>query len=112
MYISARCSVDCPTRNGRNLADFVSLSTITQMTLLPFCVLGSPDTKSIVICSHFHSGTGSGCSSPAVRWCSAFTCWHTKHFETNLAISRFIPCHQKFCLRSLYIFVLPGGMEY
>jgi len=42
--------------------DLVSRSTITQIASFPLFPLGSPNTKSIVIISHFHSGIGNGCN--------------------------------------------------
>ena len=55
-------------------ADFVNLSTITQIASCPRCVLGSPVTKSIVILSHFYSGMDKGCSKPAGFLCSILIC--------------------------------------
>jgi len=42
--------------------DLVSRSTMTQIASFPLFPLGSPNTKSIVIISHFHSGIGNGCN--------------------------------------------------
>ena len=111
MYPSAKDSVDCPTLNGMKWADLVDRSTITQTALFPYGLRGKAVTKSMVILSHFHTGIGNGCKSPAGFWCSALTCWHIKHRDTYRAISRFIPFHQKCVFRSWYIFVPPGCME-
>ena len=109
MYLFASASVDCPTLKGMKWALLVSQSMITHIALFPLGLLGRPTTKSMVILSHFHSGIGSGCSSPAVLWCSALTCWHTRQRTTNRAISLFIPCHQKCCLRSPWKSPRGGG---
>src|SRR6185503_8311506 len=90
----------------------VSRSTITHMESCPFCVLGSPTTKSIPISSHFQTGMGRGCSNPAGFWCSALILWQVSQRATNRAMSAFIPLHQYFCLKSIYILVAPGWMEY
>jgi hypothetical protein len=47
---------------------------MTQIASFPLFPLGSPDTKSIVIISHFHLGIGNGCNSPVGFRCSTFTC--------------------------------------
>jgi hypothetical protein len=47
------------------MATLVRQSIITQIESFPFCVRGSPVTKSMPISSHFHSGTGRGCNRPA-----------------------------------------------
>jgi len=88
----------------------VSRSTITHIALFPLGLLDRPTTKSMVIFSHFHFGIGSGCSNPAVLCNSTLTCWHTRQ-RLRIELSLFIPCHQKCCLRSLYILVPPGSTE-
>jgi len=50
---------------GMKCADFVSLSTITQIASCPFEVFGKLVTKSMDILSHFHSGTSKGVNNPA-----------------------------------------------
>jgi len=52
---------------------------ITHTTLLPFGLHGKAVMKSIVICSHFHSGISKRCRRPADIWCSIFIYWQTKH---------------------------------
>ena len=79
---------------GRKWVDLVNLSTITHMKLYPFCVLGNPSTKSIVMCSHFHSGINKGFNNPDGLWCSILTCWQVRHSATNFAISLFILGHK------------------
>ena len=96
---------------GKKWADFVSRSTITQIASKPALVLGNPDTKSIAILSHFHCGISKGCNIPEGLWCSIFTFWQVKHFETYSATSFFIPGHQNIAFKSWYILVLPGWME-
>ncbi|MFS7983403.1 hypothetical protein Hanom_Chr11g00974131 [Helianthus anomalus] len=90
----------------------VNRSTITQMTSLPFLVLGNLVTKSIVMSSHFHTGISNCCSRPEGFWCSVLTCKQVKHLDTYSAISFFIPIHQKFFLKSWYILLFPGCMVY
>ena len=58
IYLSVRTSVDWPTLKGRKWAAFVGRSMITYIALLPLGLRGSAVTKSMVICSHFHSGIG------------------------------------------------------
>jgi len=41
-------------------ADFVNLSTTTQMASCPLEVFGKLVTKSMKMLSHFHSGTSNG----------------------------------------------------
>uniref|UniRef100_A0A0A9FR86 Uncharacterized protein n=1 Tax=Arundo donax TaxID=35708 RepID=A0A0A9FR86_ARUDO len=86
-------------------ATFVNLSTMTHMESCPFGVLGNPTIKSIPISSHFHTGTGRGCNSPAGLWCSALTLLHISQRATNSAISFFIPIHQYLCFMSINILV-------
>src|SRR6185312_6958619 len=93
-------------------AALVSRSTTTHMESCPFWVLGSPTTKSIPISSHFQTGMGRGCNNPAGFWCSALILWQVSQCATNRAISAFIPFHQYFCFKSIYILVDPEGMEY
>ena len=83
-------------RIGKKCDDLVIRSTMTQIASDPFRDFGSPRTKSMVIISHFHYGTGKGCNNPPGRLCSAFTCWHVKHLETKSATSRFNPDHQNW----------------
>ena len=54
---------------------------------------------------------GRGWRVPATFKWLAFTLWHVSHSTTHLTISLFIRVHQKFCLRSWYILVLPWWME-
>ena len=68
---SSSVKVMCTTRK---CADLVSRSTITHSASCLCCVRGKGVTKSIMTCSHFHSATSKGWSSPAGFWCSAFTC--------------------------------------
>jgi hypothetical protein len=93
-------------------ATFVHQSTITQMESYPTWVRGNPTMKSILISSHFHSRIFKGCSSPAGLWCSAFTLWQVSHNNTYSAMSHFIPYHQYWIFKSLYILILLGWIEY
>ena len=93
-------------------ATFVNRSTITHIELRPFGVLGNPTMKSMLISSHFHTGMCNGWSSPVGHWCSALTLLHVSHGVTYSTISPFILVHQYLCLRSMYILVDPGWMEY
>lgn len=52
--------------------------------------------------SHFHSGIS---NSPRARWCLTFVLQQDKHYATYVPTSFFISFHQKFLLRSWYIFV-------
>merc|ERR1711890_4924 len=45
---------------GMKWALLVSLSTTTQIPVLPFLDLGNPSIKSIETLSHFHCGTSNG----------------------------------------------------
>jgi len=92
-------------------ADFVSLSTRTQIAFFLEAERSNPIIKSINIESHFQVGISKGLSSPTARWYSAFTFWHVKYLSTYSAISLFTSSHQKNCLRSLYIFVLLGVLS-
>jgi len=64
-YNFANLSTGSVILMGKNRADLVSQSTTTHITSLPFFPFGNPVTKSMAIFSHFHSGIGSGCNSPA-----------------------------------------------
>jgi len=92
---------------GRKCTNFVSRSTTTHIASCPCGDRGSPVTKSIVTWLHFHSEIDKGTSNPGGFLCSALTCWHIKKLCMKLAISFFIPSHQKFVRRSWYIFVAP-----
>src|SRR5688572_14093766 len=105
---SARVAPPKVVFTGMKWATLVRRSIITQIESFPFCVRGSPVTKSMPISSHFHSGTGRGCSRPTGFWCSAFVRWQVSHRATYCAISFFIPLHQYLALRSRYILVVPG----
>ena len=85
---------------GKKCADLVRRSTIIQMALQPLGEFSNPTTKSIVMCSHFHSGIGSDCSNSTGLGCFALTCWHCRHYDTNSAISFFIPGDQKVSFKS------------
>ena len=78
-------------RTAIKCADFVNRSTITHTSSCLRNVHGKWVTKSIVTCSHFHSATSNGWSSPASLWCSAFTCRHVRHLRTKLPTCLFIP---------------------
>ena len=91
---------------------FVNLSTTTRMTLCFCCIRGSPTIKSIEIISHLVIGMSWDCKRPAGwRW-SAFTCWHSRHLETNWTMSFFMPDQKKSLLVSAYIFFTPGCAQY
>ncbi|MFS8008090.1 hypothetical protein Hanom_Chr14g01268661 [Helianthus anomalus] len=53
-------------------------------------------------------GISNGCNRPLAHLCLIFTCWQVRHLLTYRATSSFMPFHQKFCLKSLYILVDPG----
>jgi len=61
----------------------VNLSTTTHIASKPCGVRGKPVTKSILICSHFHSEIYNGIYNPAGFIYSTYTCWHTWHCCTN-----------------------------
>ena len=96
----------------RKWADLLSLSTTTQAETCCLFFRGNPVTKSMAMSSYFHYGILSGCNKPASRWCSAFTCWHTRHLDTYSSMSFFIPIHKYSALRSWVILVIPGWTEY
>jgi hypothetical protein len=112
MYSCASLSPRYVAFIGMKKATFVNRSTMTHIESFPFCVLGSPTMKSMLISSHFHTGICSGWSNLASCWCSALTHRQVSHRATYSAISPFIPVHQYFCLRSMYILVDLGWMEY
>ena len=95
MYTEANHGLILLLFTGMKWALLVSLSTTTQIPVLPFLYLGNPSTKSIETLSHFHCGTSNGCSNPPGFFCSAFTCWHTKHLATYSATSLFTPAQSK-----------------
>lgn len=68
-------------------------------------------TKSIVTCSNFHFRMGRSCRRPLGLWCSALIVGQVRHWETNSIVSFFIPGHQKWQLKSRYIFVLIGWID-
>ena len=103
-YNLAYLSVEYVTLTGRKCADLVNQSIITQIESKPRVHLGNPTTKSMVMCSHFYTEIGRLCNKPVGLWCSILTYWQVKHLATNSAISFFIPFHQKFSRRVLYIF--------
>jgi len=78
---------------GRNNANFVKRSTMTYIAPFPFLHLGNPNTKSMMIIPHFHSGICNGCNDFAGIWCSTLSCWHTSYLDTYSAISLFILGH-------------------
>ena len=62
MYNWTSLLTGCLVFMGRKWADFFNLSTITHITSFPVDPFGNPITKSIVMCSHFHSGISRGWS--------------------------------------------------
>jgi hypothetical protein len=111
-YNLANLSPPYVVRTGMKCVTFVRRPTITYTESLPLGVLGSPLTKSMLMSSHFHSGMGSGWSNPLDFLCSILTRWHMSHYAMNFATSPFIPFHQYLSLRSTYILVALGWMEY
>lgn len=91
IYRFADLSKEKPTLNGKKSAEFVKLSTITHIALLPLGVLGRYVTKAMVMCSHFHWETTRDCNSHA----------------NCQAMSLFIPFYKRFFLKSLCILVPP-----
>ena len=59
-YVDARDEAVLLLLTGIKWALFVSLSTITQMLVLPLLDLGISSIKSIEMMSHFHCGTSKG----------------------------------------------------
>lgn len=78
---------------GRECADLVNLSTMTQMESYPDWVLCSLVKKSIVILSHFYSRTSIWYRKLTDLWCPAFTCRQVKQRDTKFATSFFISSH-------------------
>jgi hypothetical protein len=64
VYNLANLSPQYMVHTGMKCATFVRRSTNTHIELLPLGVLGSPLMKSMLMPSHFHSGRGSGWSTP------------------------------------------------
>ena len=89
---------------------------MTQMALQPRGKFGSPTSKSIAMCSHFHSCIDRGCSSLVDFLCFALTCWYCRHCDTNSTISFFIPSHHNVSFKSWYMLewwlVLIQGVGY
>jgi len=108
MYSWANLIIDILRFMAKKCALLVSRSTMTQMVSCPLKVCGRWVTKSIEMLSHFHTGTSKGCIIPPGLWCSTFTFWQVRQADTYCATSFFIPCHQKFSLRSWYILVMPS----
>lgn len=71
-----------------------------------FLVLGKFFTKSMAMCSNFHSGSSNFCISLVDLPCSIFTYRYMIHFAMNYAISFFMTLHQKYRRTMWYIFVL------
>ena len=65
--------------------NFVKRSTTTLTVSCPLSDLGKAETKSIMMCFHFHLPTSNGCIKPVGFQCSAFTCQQVKHLKTNKA---------------------------
>lgn len=92
-------------------ANLLRRSITTHTILLPLGLHGNTMIKSTVIFSHIHSSIDNGWSNPHALWCSAFTCWHSWHLHTNLAISCFIPYHQKYYFKYWYIIIPLGWID-
>lgn len=73
MYNLASLAIYVVVHIGRKSTDFVNLSIITQIALLPFNICGNPDMKSIMISAHFQIGISNDLSLLGGFWCSAFT---------------------------------------
>ena len=63
-YNFASCNKERFTRIARKCADFVNRSTITHTVSFFLLVLGNPVMKSMVTCSHFHTGISRGSRVP------------------------------------------------
>jgi hypothetical protein len=50
---------------GKNKADFIGQSTITEIASLSFFFLGNTGTKFMVMCFYFHWGINKDCNFPA-----------------------------------------------
>ena len=96
-----------PPLLGKKCANFVSLSTITQITVYPSNILG----KFMAMFSHFFSNTLRGCNNLVILCLEASTYWHTRHLLTNFAMFFFILYHQKCCFKYWYILILSGCIE-
>ena len=79
---------------GIKCANFVSRSIITQTASFTCYIFSNFTTKSIVMCSHFHSGISKDYNNPVGCLCPALIYWQVKHFEINSAMSLFIHLHQ------------------
>jgi hypothetical protein len=95
---------------GRKWADLGSRSIITQIESLPFCVIGSPILKSILISSHFHLCIDNDCNKLAGFMWIALTLQQLSLLATYTTIS-FILVHQNFDFRSQYILLLLGWID-
>src|ERR1043165_4422261 len=93
-YNRARRSRPSVSLIARKCADFVNRSTITQIMSQPLGDFGSLVTKSIVICSHFHSGISGCCRRPDGFWYSTLTLAQVRHLLTYEAMSAFMLGHQ------------------
>ena len=74
--------------------------------------LCNPMTKSILIISHFNFGSSVLYAKPSGLWFSTLTCWQFGHLAINFAMPFFIQFNQYTSLKSRYIFVEPGWVEY
>ena len=92
---------------GKRWAVLVSLSTTTYTALNPYGIRGKPVTKSIMMCSHFHSRIGNDINSPEVSYVQPllldildtfvqilqYHCWHSEktNSQTILQLVRMMP---------------------
>ena len=83
-YNSASHSTEKVTMIGMKWTDLVNRSTTTHIASYPSIVLGNPTTKSMVIWSHFHSGSSRVVTRQrdvyVQHWPSdkSSICWHTR----------------------------------
>jgi hypothetical protein len=93
---------------GMKCADLVSQSTTNRIASLPRGVWGKPTVKSVVICSHFHSGISRGFNKPIGLLCSTFTYWQIAKDVKYLVMSTLNLDHHKLCFKPLYILLSLG----
>ena len=85
---------------------------VTQIEKCGLGVLGRPMMKSILMISHFHFISSIIWSKPLGLWCCAFTWWQFEHLETNSAMPFFVTSNQYTYLKSWYIFMELGWIDY
>ena len=102
----ANFSTDISFVHGAKWTIFERQSTNMAMAVFP-SDYGKSVTRSVVICCHFRSGSGIGCSTPAFFLWFDFTNWQTGQDRMYSPTVLHIPCHQKALLMWSTILLSP-----